>query len=155
MFWPAMIGTWRFRFVRDDCSATFIRRPESTGPVVGTIDEALMFAHRVQDYIGERASRVEAWSDRHTQEPEPQDRELFRIARHENKRDWRLLETRLTHPAWYRKLDHAIDYAAFRGRGYAWQIVVRDGLLLTIIATNARGPIAAISPPGGRDITRP
>jgi hypothetical protein len=149
-----MTGTWRFRVVRDDCSATFIRRPESTGPFLGTIAEALQFAQRVQDYLGETASRVEAWSEGHTGEPEPQGCQLFRIVRHENKRDWRLLESRLTHPGWYRNLDHAIDYAAFRGRGYSCQIIVRDGLLLTIIVANGAGAITPIAPPGGRSITR-
>src|SRR5262245_12070757 len=109
---------WRFRLVRFDHTSYFIRR--SIGPVVGGIGVALDFANQVQVYFGDEARRVEAWTDGFTLDPAG--RLVFHIVRHENKRDWRLLENRLTHPLWCHKLNHALDYAAFRGRGHSLQI---------------------------------
>jgi hypothetical protein len=145
---------WRFRVVRIDHSARFIRRPDSIGPLVGTIADALQFARRVEDYFRDTVSLVEAWGHGYTDEPPEENRQTFFINRHPNKRNWLLEKSRLTHPACFHSLYHAVNYAAFRGRGYSWQILVRDGLLLTIIAANATGSIAAITPPGGRDIIK-
>jgi hypothetical protein len=142
------MGTWRFRLIRDDHASSFIRRPDSAGPFVGEVDEAIRFANRVQEYFSHEAKRVEAWSIGPVEEPEPGDRERFLIERHENGRDWRLLESRLTHPAWYLTLAHAIDYAAFRGRGHRLQISVCSGAVVeTVIVSGRAEPTPAISPP--------
>jgi hypothetical protein len=94
---------------------------------VGTVNEALQFANRIQQHFADAAHRVEAWSIGKVAQAEVGDRELFMIQRHENKRDWQLLESGLTHPGWFLKLTHAVDYAAFRGQGYEAEIRVRDG----------------------------
>jgi len=130
-----MVATWRFQVLRFDSTDSFIRRP--VGPFVGGIEEALAFANRVQDHFGDHVRRVEAWSLGQVEEPEPGDRIRFEIVRHENGRDWRLLESRLTHPAWYRKLPYAINYAAFRGRGHALQFCIGSPIEVLIVTGGA------------------
>jgi len=73
---------------------------------------------------------------------------VFCIQRYENRRDWRLLESQLTHAAWFLKLTHAIDYAAFRGRGYELELRVgSNGATETLIALGkADDPFAHIAP---------
>src|SRR3954470_11982031 len=95
---PDMNGTWRFRVVRDNLASSFVRR--EIGPLVASIAQALAFANRVHDHFGDAVSRVEAWTDT-TEEVDPADREAFQIVRHENGKDWRVLECRLTHPGWF------------------------------------------------------
>src|SRR5689334_18475112 len=117
------MGIWRFRLVRSDETSAFIARPANE-PFTGSIAEALAFADRVFQHFADRdPRRVEAWSV-DLVEPEPSDRELFQIERHENGRDWRLLEARLTHPGWFVELIHAVDHVGFRARGHRWQLTV-------------------------------
>lgn len=136
--------TWRFRLVRDNDTSSFIRRAEAFN---GTVNEALQFANRVFEHFGDVACRVEAWSVGPI-DSEDASRVVFNIARHENGRDWRLLAGRLTHPAWYRSLIHAVDYAAFRGRGYSFEIRVGGaGNIDTLIVPARIEPNAQIVPP--------
>jgi hypothetical protein len=121
-----------FRLVRQGGSSSFVRRQESK-PFVGTIKEALEFADRIQQHFSDAAHRVEAWSIGEIAHRETGERELFFIQRHENKRDWRLLESGLTHPGWFLKLTHAVDYVAFRARGCEAEIRVRDGEIERVI----------------------
>jgi len=74
---------------------------------------------------------------------------VFCIQRYENRRDWRLLESQLTHAAWFLKLTHAVDYAAFRGRCY--ELAMRagsNGSTETLIALRQAGESVAPIAPG-------
>src|SRR5437868_6897291 len=99
-----MGSEWRFRMV--ECGrSTYIRR---SGPFTGSTIEALAFAERIREHFAASdPNRVEAWS-LGLIEPEDSDRLIFNIERHENGRDWRLLEGRLTHPGWFKTLLHAV-----------------------------------------------
>jgi len=41
-----MTVTWRFRVVRFDDTCSFIRRPASVDPFIGSVNEAMAFANR-------------------------------------------------------------------------------------------------------------
>jgi hypothetical protein len=139
-----MGATWRFRLVRDDGSSGFVRRADS---FIGNVDDALKFSNRVFEHFNNVARRVEAWTVDPIDSSEPTDRKLFRSNRHENKRDWRLLESQLTHPGWFLTLNHAVDYAAFRGRGYGVEIRVKDGAAQTVVISGkVDSPFANIAP---------
>jgi hypothetical protein len=138
-----MGATWRFRLVRNDGSSGFVRRQNQ---FEGTTDEALSFADRIYNHFAGAARRVEAWSVDQV-EQERSGRVLFVIERHENKRDWRLLESPLTHPGWFLASHHAVDYAAFRGRGYELEIRISDGSTETVVlAGKAADPFARSGP---------
>jgi hypothetical protein len=138
-----MNAAWRFRLIRNDGSSSFVRRAV---PFLGSIESALEFAERVRCHFGDVASRVEAWSEGQVDEVSSLGRVLFLIRRHENGRDWRLLEGRLTHPGWFQALLHAVDYAAFRGRGYEVEIRVNDGSTERSIFCGSVEPVRMIGP---------
>jgi hypothetical protein len=132
------------RLVRDDGSSGFVRRAET---FAGSVNDALQFSGRILEHFSKVARRVEAWSNGPLDPPEQTDRKAFFIQRHENKRDWRLLESQLTNPGWFVDLHHAVDYAAFRGRGYSFEIRVKDGPAETLIVSGrVPDPFIRIAP---------
>jgi len=83
-----MGATWRFRIMRQDGTSSFIRK--AAGKVfVGSIDQALAFAQRIQRHFDQIARRVEAWSLQQVEPQEQSGRQLVCIQRHENPRGWR------------------------------------------------------------------
>ena len=87
-------------------------------------------------------------------------REVAKLRPHQNGRDWTADSTGIHHGAWHHSLDDAIDYAAFRLRGYISEIQIFNGgdeleTLVLIDQTgaepSANGPVLSVSAnhPGG------
>jgi hypothetical protein len=126
-----MKATWRFRAVRHDLTGFFIRRMGRIGELFGTDEEALEFSIRVGIYFRDRClRRVEARSIGQLDLSVPDAgcrRKLAILRPHENGRDWITDPTPLNHPALHKSLEDAINYAAFRLRGYVSEIQIFDG----------------------------
>jgi hypothetical protein len=122
-----MKATWKFRAMRQDLTAFFVRRTDGTDELFGTDEEVLEFSVRARHYFHAKClQRVEARSTGliDFSVPNNKPRELARLRPHENGRDWRAEPSRLHHGAWHKTLEDAICYAAFRLRGHLSEIQI-------------------------------
>jgi hypothetical protein len=134
------MAKWKFKVVLDDLNGFFIRRKDGTDHLEGTSEEALAFAHQVREfYSGKPVARVEAHSNGSVQADCLSAHKNFTIRRHLNGRDWWVNETDLTHPGWFRNLEHAVSHLAFRGRGYVCQIQVLKPSETEVILIDQKG----------------
>jgi hypothetical protein len=144
-----MKATWRFRAVRHDLTGFSIRRMGGSGELLGTDEEALAFSLRVRAYFCSQClRRVEARSIGQLDLSVPDAgcrRKLARLRPHENGMDWITDPLPLHHPAWHRSLEDAINYAAFRLRGYVSEIRIFDrrNELQTLVLIDQTGSEAA------------
>jgi hypothetical protein len=139
-----MIAKWKCWVELLDGHRFSVRRPNGSEFLEGTAREALDFAARVRQFYEDRSVRsVEA----HSVGPCPNIADLglprivFHIRPHPNKRDWWVDESKLTHPCWLTRLDHAIGHVAFRGRGHLCEIQVLDsrGIPDSVVMVDQRG----------------
>lgn len=121
-----MKAIWAFYVIRADFSVSRARRKAGLTESVGSDEEALELANRVHQHLASsEVLRVEARTVKILEPPKHELRERKRfVLRQRNPCGWQMEASDLAHPCAHPKLEHAISYAAFRGRGHCCEIRV-------------------------------